>query len=66
MTTRSDGPIAVLATYPSKSSPGKVYQVKLGADEVVYCDCPAWRFQKDRLAGQRTCKHIDEWRREGK
>lgn len=66
MAQRSDGPIAVLATYDSSSTPGKVYRVLLGADEVVYCECPAWRFQKDRSSGQRTCKHIKQWREEGK
>ena len=33
------------------------YTVKQGRDGVVYCSCPAWRFQRVP-ARQRSCKHI--------
>jgi predicted nucleic acid-binding Zn finger protein len=33
------------------------YTVKKGQDGVVYCSCPAWRFQKV-AAAHRSCKHI--------
>jgi hypothetical protein len=55
-TTPSIAPKTVLATFPSKSRPGHVYHVKLGADGVVYCDCPSWRFQKNHPSC-RCCKH---------
>jgi len=46
----------VLATFPSKSRPGSVHTVKVGADGVVYCSCPSWRFQHNHPSC-RTCKH---------
>jgi predicted nucleic acid-binding Zn finger protein len=33
------------------------YTVKQGKDGVVYCSCPAWRFQKV-AAAHRSCKHL--------
>ena len=47
----------VLAEYES-SSGRKTYQILLGRDGVTYCNCPAWRFSKDR---PRTCKHLDKY-----
>jgi predicted nucleic acid-binding Zn finger protein len=47
----------VLRTWPS-SRAGKVYELTLGDDNVLYCTCPAWRFTKKR---PRTCKHIEAW-----
>ena len=40
-----------------QGSGARSYTVKQGRDGVVYCSCPAWRFQQ-RAAGARTCKHI--------
>jgi hypothetical protein len=45
----------VIRTWPSKSTPGKVYELIEGADGVVYCTCPAWKF------GKRPCRHMKEW-----
>jgi predicted nucleic acid-binding Zn finger protein len=38
-------------------SNGNEYTVKQGRDGVVYCSCPAWKFQR-KPAAQRTCKHV--------
>lgn len=46
----------VLARFESKSKPGTYHEVKLGADGVVYCGCPSWRFQKSHPSC-RSCKH---------
>lgn len=51
----------VLATFPSKSSPGKVYEVRLGKDGNLWCGCPSWRFQKNSPTN-RSCKHIVEFK----
>ena len=49
------GEATLLARYPSKSNPMKIHDVIKGADGVIYCTCPAWRFRKD-------CAHIDRYR----
>ncbi len=41
----------VLAKYPSKSNPGKYYDVCKGNDDVTYCTC--WGWKKNR-----TCEHL--------
>jgi predicted nucleic acid-binding Zn finger protein len=46
---------SVVALIPSKSSPGKHHEVRLGADGQRYCTCPAWAFSK---AGSKGCKHL--------
>jgi len=48
----------VLAVAPSKTNPNKTYEIRRGADGVVYCTCPAWRFQRLRKGETRTCKHL--------
>jgi hypothetical protein len=48
----------VLAIAPSKTNPSKSYEIRRGADGVVYCTCPAWRFQRLKSGETRTCKHI--------
>jgi hypothetical protein len=53
----------VLARYPSKSNPSKSHEVRRGADGVVYCGCPSWRFQKNSPSN-RTCKHVEMWKSE--
>lgn len=46
----------LLATFtPSRG--GKPWEVRLGADGVVWCSCPAWRNQA-LPPGERVCKHI--------
>lgn len=50
-------PYTVLATNPSRST-SVVYEIRRGADGVVYCDCPAWRCK----GGKASCKHLDLWR----
>jgi hypothetical protein len=65
MIHKSAGPISVLAEFPIKSRPGAVYQVLMGEDGVVYCDCPSWKFQPEVPPEKRTCKHIRLWRAEG-
>jgi len=48
----------VVATYESDSHPGKFYNICRAGDGSLYCDCPAWRFQKGKLPNERTCKHL--------
>lgn len=55
-TTPSIQQKTVLMTFPSASKPGHVHEVRVGADGVVYCTCPSWRFQK-LTPSARTCKH---------
>lgn len=58
MTIRN-GPMAVLGIYRSKSRPDKTYSVLLGEDEVIYCECPPWRFQPGVPSKDRSpCQHI--------
>lgn len=55
----------VLARYPSKSNPSKGYNILLGGDGNVYCECAAWRFQRGKGPYGRRCKHLDDyWRKE--
>lgn len=55
----------VLARFASKSNPSKSHEVRRGADGVVYCTCPSWRFQHNSPSN-RTCKHIEQWKAETK
>ena len=48
----------VMAVVPSGSNPFKCYEVRCGHDGVVYCTCPAWRFQKQSAGSRKPCKHI--------
>jgi len=57
---------AVLATYPSESTPGKFYEVRLGLDCVTYCTCFPWHKEKNRMArlgleGQVHCSHTRKY-----
>ena len=55
---RRTGEVAqVLATVHSFSN-GDTYEIRKGADGVVYCSCPAWRFGRGK-----PCKHIEEYRK---
>lgn len=41
---------------PCEGTDGNRYHViRLGADGVLYCDCPSWRFSKGPA---KTCKHV--------
>ena len=44
----------VLGKIKSSSNPNKYYDIKLGADGVVYCSCVAWKMSK-------WCKHLEEY-----
>jgi hypothetical protein len=45
--------MTTVATVPSFTSPGKVYELRLGRDGRPYCTCPAWRFGRGK-----PCKHL--------
>jgi predicted nucleic acid-binding Zn finger protein len=47
----------VIQVVPSASRPNAFYEIREGADEVIYCTCPSWRFQS-RKPGNRSCKHL--------
>ena len=47
----------LLATAASKTNPEKSYEIRKGADGVIYCSCPSWKFQR-LAAANRTCKHL--------
>lgn len=51
-------PAALLATVASDSDPDREYEIRRGGDGVVYCTCPAWKFQKGVSPRFRSCKHI--------
>ena len=43
----------ILITYVGAN--GGEWEIRLGKDQVVYCNCPAWRFSKKK---PRSCKHL--------
>ena len=43
----------VLTTYIGAN--GKEWEIRLGQDQVIYCNCPAWQFSKH---GPKSCKHL--------
>ena len=54
--------LTILDTVPSKSVPGKTYEIRKGGDGTIYCTCPAWKFQRVSPGhNQRTCKHLTGW-----
>lgn len=38
---------------------GREYEIKAANDKSLWCTCTAWRFQRDRPANERSCKHIE-------
>lgn len=55
---REDKTMADKTVFVVKStSSGKRYEIREGKDGVLYCSCPAWRFQH-KPTDQRTCKHF--------
>ena len=58
---KKNSPIApktVLATFPSKSRPGQIHTVSLGADGVMYCSCGKWVFQRVAAPFRDPCTHM--------
>ena len=51
-----------VATYPSASTPGKVYTVSVDEQGNLSCSCPAWVFKKGDV---RTCKHVEDYQHNG-
>jgi len=37
------------------SKPGKWYEIRKGADDVIYCSCVAWAMSKKN---PKVCKHL--------
>jgi hypothetical protein len=50
----------VLAAVPRAGGQGTWTIVKAD-DGLIYCNCPAWRFQKDEPHMRKHCKHITEY-----
>jgi predicted nucleic acid-binding Zn finger protein len=49
--------MALTIQVPSLTEVGQSYEIKRGRDGVLYCSCPAWRFQR-KPAAERSCKHM--------
>jgi len=47
----------LVATFESKSNPGKFYEVKQDQYGELSCDCKGWIF---KTSGERTCRHVRE------
>ena len=52
----------LVATFESRSRPGKVYEVKEDEEGNLSCNCPAWIYKAN---GRRTCRHVEEVRNNG-
>ena len=46
----------LVATFASRSKPGKVYEVKEDGEGNLSCNCPAWIYKAN---GRRTCRHVE-------
>ncbi len=47
----------LVATFESKSRPGRFYEVKKDQQGKFSCNCPAWIYKSN---GRRTCRHTEE------
>jgi len=47
----------LVATFESKSKPGKFHEVKKDEAGNLSCSCPAWIYKSN---GKRTCWHVEE------
>jgi len=47
----------LVATFESKSRPGKMYEVKRDGQGNLSCNCPAWIYKAN---GRRTCWHVED------
>jgi hypothetical protein len=47
----------------SESRENVFYEIRLGADDNIYCTCPAWKFQRKGVFA-RSCKHLVAWAKE--
>ena len=62
---RSTGKGRLIATFQSYSS-DRVYEIREAKDTGgLYCNCPAWRFQKGKSPQARTCKHLKAFTADG-
>ncbi len=47
----------LVATFESRSRPGRMYEVKKDEAGNLSCNCPAWIYKSN---GRRTCRHVEE------
>ena len=47
--------VVKVAEVASQTTDDNKYEIRLGADGVLYCTCPGWKFSK---ATPRSCKHV--------
>ena len=47
-------------------SSGRVYDIRMGKNGHIYCNCMAWKMQKGVHPSERTCKHIRQAQAEGR
>ena len=52
----------LVATFPSRSKPGREYEVKEDEQGNLSCNCPAWIYKAN---GKRDCRHVEEVRNNG-
>jgi hypothetical protein len=55
---------AIKWTFRSKSSPRTRYETILYSNGDLSCNCPGWTQRKDKVTGERSCKHT-RWAEEG-
>ena len=51
----------VIAVYPSKTKPGLEYYLSIGDDQVPYCTCGPWKFQRVPPKDRKPCGHINKY-----
>lgn len=52
-------PYEVLERVESQSRPGTWYEVRFGADDVLYCTCKGWCMSKE---SPKSCTHTRCWK----